>query len=223
VTGDNSANGDPGPPTGIINATTDPTQKATLDQSLAEIQSDPTGAKLIAQAQKEGVTIEVGDPAAAAASAGSKDQTVVPCPFCQAAAKLQAAGDVQGAAAIRAQDTRDGGASVAKDGTVQVNGVTLTDNKTGKVTVVVRDPSNVKTIAHELVHAVTPEDGNSKQEEGIADVIGSHVATNVGDSKDAVQGTDEEIYTNKQQYYPTLQDSNNVRQDLASLGINVDV
>jgi len=212
-----------GAPTGVINGTTNPNQKATLDQSLSKIASDPDGSKLIAQAKKLGVTIKVGDPAAAAAGAGARDQTVVECPFCQQAAKLQAAGDVQGAAKIRAQDTRDAGQSVAKDGTVQVNGVTLSDNKTGQVTVVVRDPSNIKTIAHELVHAVSTQDGNSQQEEGIADVIGSRVANNVGDSKDAVQGTDEQIYINKQQYYPTLNNSNNIRQTLAALGINVSV
>jgi|GEM_PF-1503564 len=218
-----SVTGGNGTRTGITNDSANPTQKASLDQSLSKIASDPDGAKLIAQAKKLGVTIKVGDPEAAAKGAGAKDQTVVECPFCQQAAQLQAAGDVQGAAKMRAQDSRDGGQSVAKDGTVQVNGVTLSDNQTGKVTVVVRDPSNIKTIAHELVHAVSTEDGNSQQEEGIADVIGSRVANNVGDTQHALQGSDEQIYINKQQYYPTLNNSNNIRQTLASLGINIDV
>src|SRR6478609_6519851 len=89
--------------TGITNGTKNPTQKATLDDSLERIASDPDGAKLLAQAKKAGVTIKVGDPAAAAAGAGARDQTVVECPACQQAAKLQAAGDVQGAARVRAQ------------------------------------------------------------------------------------------------------------------------
>jgi hypothetical protein len=193
TTGSNAA----GYPSGLVNGTTDPTQKAALDQSLSEIATDPVGSKLLNKAAQLGVNIVVGDPAAAA---GANDVTVK--------------GDGL---------TDPDGQTVAKDGTVQVNGVTLSDNKTGKITVVVRDPSNIKTIAHEMVHAVSTQDGNSKQEEGIADVIGSHVATDLGDTKDAVQGTDEQIYTNKQQYYPTLQDSNSIRQDLAALGINVDV
>jgi hypothetical protein len=184
-------------PIGIKNGTTNPTQKATLDQSLSKIATDPDGSKLIAQAKKLGVTIKVGDPAAAA---GANDVTVK--------------GDGL---------TDPDGKTVAKDGTVQVNGVTLSDNQTGKVTVVVRDPSNIKTIAHELVHAVSTGDGNSQQEEGIADVIGSRVANNVGDTQHALQGSDEQIYINKQQYYPTLNNSNNIRQTLAGLGINVDV
>jgi hypothetical protein len=184
--------------TTLTNTTADAKDKAALNKSLAEINTDPDGAKLMAQAQKLGVTIKVGDPAAAA---GNNDVSVK--------------GD-----GLTDPDNR----SVAKDGTVIVNGVTLSDNKTGKITIVVRDPSNIKTIAHELVHAVSTGDGNSKQEEGIADVVGSRIANHLGGTTvGGLSGSDGQIFENKQQFYPTLMSNNDIRDTLTRLGINVSV
>jgi hypothetical protein len=171
------------------------TQNAQLQQSLAAIATDPEGSILLNKAKQLGVTIQVGDPAAAA---GAKDVTVK-------------------------GDGLTDNLSVAKDGTIIVNGVTLSDAN-GNIRVVVRDPSNIKTIAHELVHADSTNDGNSKQEEGIADVIGSRIANNLGGSAvGGLSGSDEQIYLNKQQYYPNLPTTNAIRQTLAGLGLSVDV
>ena len=177
-------------------STTDPaTQNAQLNQSLAAISADPDGAILLNRAKQLGVSIQVGDPAVAA---GANDVTVK-------------------------GDGLTDNLSVAKDGTIIVNGVTLSDSN-GNIRVVVRDPSNIKTIAHELVHAVSTGDGNSKQEEGIADVIGSRVANRLGGTAvGGLTGSDEQIYLNKQQYYPNLPITNNIRQTLAGLGLSVNV
>lgn len=175
---------------------TDPaTQNAELQKSLAAIATEPDGAILLNKAKQLGVTIQVGDPAAAA---GAKDVTVM-------------------------GDGLTDNLSVAKDGSIIVNGVTLSDGN-GNIRVVVRDPSNIKTIAHELVHADSTNDGNSKQEEGIADVIGSRIANVLGGaSVGGLSGSDEQIYLNKQQYYPNLPETNSIRQTLAGLGLSVDV
>lgn len=171
------------------------TQNAQLNQSLARIATDPDGSVLLNRAKQLGVSIEVGDPAAAA---GAKDVTVK-------------------------GDGLTDNLSVAKDGSIVVNGVTLSDAN-GNIRIVVRDPSNIKTIAHELVHAVSTGDGNSKQEEGIADVIGSRVANRLGGTAvGGLTGSDEQIYLNKQQYYPNLPTTNNIRQTLAGLGLSVNV
>jgi len=171
------------------------TQNAQLNQSLAGIAADPDGSVLLNRAKQLGVSIEVGDPAAAA---GAKDVMVK-------------------------GDGLTENLSVAKDGTIIVNGVTLSDAN-GNIRVVVRDPSNIKTIAHELVHAVSAGDGNSKQEEGIADVIGSRVANRLGGTAvGGLTGSDAQIYVNKQQYYPNLPTTNNIRQTIAGLGLSVNV
>jgi hypothetical protein len=104
-----------------------------------------------------------------------------------------------------------------------VQGVTLVRSD-GRTRIIVRDPNNIKTIAHELVHAVSSGDGNSKQEEGIADVIGSRIANRLGGSSaGGLSGSDEQIYLNKQKIYPNLQASNAIRQTLAGLGLRVTV
>jgi hypothetical protein len=175
----------------------------SLQDSLEAIASDADGAKLIEAAKAKGVKIEVGNPETAA---GEFD-VVSECPSCKA-------GIADG----------HGGSTVAKDGTTQVNGVTLSNSQTGEIRIVVRDPSNIKTIAHELVHAVSTDDGNSKQEEGIADVIGSRVANRLGGSNvGGLSGSEREIFTNKQQFYPNLKSNNSIRETLAGLGLSVSV
>lgn len=178
---------------GIKNLSTG-TAGTELNRSLNAVASDSEGAKLIAAAKAKGITIEVGDPAKAA---GANDKaSVCSCPTHQAA---------------------------AKDGTSTVNGVTITQPD-GSIKIVVRDPNNIKTIAHELVHAVSSQDGDSKEEEGIADVIGSRIANRIGGSAvGGLNGTDQQIFLNKQQYYPGLIQNNAIRSSLASLGISAGV
>ena len=119
-------------------------ERDALDNSLAAIAKDPEGAALLAEAERRGVTIEVGDPGA---FVGSQDAVDCSC--------------------------GQHGDGVAADRASNVAGVTL--SRGGQSHIVVRDPSNIKTIVHELVHAVSTEDGNSKHEEGIADVVGSRL------------------------------------------------
>jgi hypothetical protein len=168
---------------------------AALDASLQKIANDPEGAKLLAAAKEKGVTIEVGDPEAAAN--GAADQvSQCNCPAHSGA---------------------------AKDGTGTVNGVTLTDGQ-GNTKIVVRDPNNIKTIAHELVHAVSTGDGDSKEEEGIADVIGSRIANRQGGAEaGGLSGSDQQIFLNKQQFYPGLTQNNDIRKTLSTLGLAVTV
>lgn len=214
----------PASPT-LTNKTADPTQKAALDKSLAAIASDPDGAKLLAAAKAKGVTIEAGDPA----KAGGSFDAVVDCPACAAAAAA-AAGAADASAAADAKGAGNAGnaggiiskAGGLNNGNVIVNGVTLSNSQNGQIRVVVRDPSNIKTIVHELVHAVSTGDGNSKAEEGIADVVGSRVANRLGGAAvGGLSGDDETIFVNKQKLYPGLDNNNAIRQTLAALGINV--
>jgi hypothetical protein len=219
----------------IVNKSADATEKAALDKSLAAIAADPDGAKLLAAAKAKGVTIEVGNPA----TAGGQFDVAVDCPACAAAAagSLTAIPGVTGAADASA-DAGDGkgagnagnaGGLISKAGglnskNVVVNGVTLSNSQNGDIRIVVRDASNIKTIVHELVHAVSTGDGNSKAEEGIADVVGSRVANRIaGASAGGLAGDDQTIFENKQRLYPGLGNNNDIRQTLAALGINVTV
>lgn len=206
----------------LVNTTQDTQKKSQLDESMALIGQDPDGAKLLAKAKSLGVTIEAGDPA----KAGGAFDVAVPCAACQAAAAADASGDPATAARIRAQDGDGGkgGTGASNDGNVVVNGVTLSNSQTGKIRIVVRDPSNIKTIVHELVHAVSTQDGNSKQEEGIADVVGSRVASRTGGAAvGALTGSERQIFLNKQQFYPELGANNDIRATLRALGIGVTV
>lgn len=188
----------------LTNKTTDATQKAALDKSLAAIASDPDGAKLLADAKAKGVTIEVGNPA----TAGGAFDIANPCNCGLDHTAADAAGN-----------------TAQLDGQVIVNGVTLSNSQTGKIRIVVRDASNIKTIAHELVHAVSTNDSNSKDEEGIADLVGSRIAnrSGAGAQSGGLSGTDQQIFINKQQFYPDLKQTNPIRATLASLGISVSV
>ncbi len=178
----------------LTNTTKNADDKASLDDSLAEIAKDPDGAKLLAKAEAAGVKISAGDPDAAI---GAND--------------------------ILKSDEDPRTASKDGNGTV-VNGVTLSDSDGGNIRVVVHDPKNIKTIVHELVHAVSTGDGNSKEEEGIADVIGSRVANRLGGADvGGLTGSDETIYKNKQKLYPELKQTNDIRETLLADGLSVDV
>jgi hypothetical protein len=182
-------------PMGSMQPQAAPRQDNPLRRSLDLIESDPEGAKLIAAARAKGVFIEVGD---AAAAHGSFDM-------------------------VRQCNCTSCGQQRAFDGGVTISGVTLTDSS-GKSRIVVSDPDNIKTIVHELVHATTAQDGNSKEEEGIADVIGSRVANRLGGSSaGGLGGSDQQIFINKQRLYPNLNQTNNVRSTLAGLGLNINV
>lgn len=98
--------------------------------------------------------------------------------------------------------------------------------------IIVRDPRNIKTIVHELVHAATPHDGNSKEEEGIAEVVGTRVTRRIAEeeglsatSLGAPEGSDQHIYTSKQEVdgYRHLTQRNEVRGSLNRIGVEAGV
>jgi hypothetical protein len=88
--------------------------------------------------------------------------------------------------------------------------------ETGSNTITVKDPSNVKTLVHELVHATTPEDGNSQKEEGLANVIGNRVESRL---KGTAPENPNQIINQTIPLYPDLQGSNNIINSLSKLGI----
>ncbi len=137
---------------------------ATLQATLDKIAQDPEGAKLLAEAQRQGLSIEVGDPGGP---------------------------NVAGVAISRGNNTR----------------------------IIVRDPNNVKTIVHELVHAATSQDGNSQHEEGIADAIGFRVAERVT-GQNLTNKSQEQIYTDKKRLYRDLGATNGIEGTLANIGVS---
>ncbi len=162
--------------------------QARLNNTLNAISQDTEGSKLLDAAKAKGYSFEVGDPAAAVKEGGvSLDKKSSSCSQCKA----------------------------ALDAGKQINGVTLPEQK--KIVINPNAPDFEKTLVHELVHAATDEDGNSQQEEGIADVIGYRVASRI--TGEAQPGSPQSIYKNKINNYPELQQSNSIRSTLASLRI----
>lgn len=114
-------------------------------------------------------------------------------------------------------------AALDKGYTIQVgnldantNGDTLPDQK--KIIISPNAPNFTKTVVHELVHAATDQDGDSKDEEGKADVIGFRVASRIlGQPEPNEQATYRDKVTNPA--YGNLQANNNVDQALAALGL----
>ncbi len=96
-----------------------------------------------------------------------------------------------------------------------VNGVTFSQGD--KSHIIVKDPTNIKTLVHELVHAVSTEDGNSQHEEGLANVIGERVAARATGQG---QGVDvNTIYQRTLPLYTELQRVNGIEQSLGRLGV----
>lgn len=177
----------------LINTTTDPAQRARLDTALGGMANDPEGSKLLQAAAAKGYTIEVGDPSAAAGArdADGAAHDAASCPECQA----------------------------ALDGGQQVNGVTLPGQK--KIIINPNAPDFEKTLAHELVHAASEGDGNSIQEEGVADVVGFRIAGRITGKVNPL--SEAEIARQKQANYTVAtaggQTNNSIVATLAQLGI----
>lgn len=170
-----------------FNKTTDPAQKAKLDATLAKIASDPEGSKLLQKAIANGYTIEIGDAAKALGGQNDKEGAAALCPACQAA--LDAGGTV--------------------------NGATLPDQK--KIVIDPNAENFDKTVVHELVHAATPGDGNSQQEEGLADVLGFRITSRINGTP--LPGSERDIFNNKIQNYKELQANNGIDASLAAIGL----
>lgn len=83
-------------------------------------------------------------------------------------------------------------------------------------TILVQDANNIKTIVHELVHATTEGDGNSQQEEGLANVVGRRIESRLtGRPLEDPQRT----FANTIPNYPQLRANNNIVASLQALGI----
>jgi hypothetical protein len=75
--------------------------------------------------------------------------------------------------------------------------------------ITVKDPNNIDTLVHELVHAATKEDGTSKEEEGLAKRIGSRVASRLTGSREV---SDASIQRDLRSFYAGLRANNGSTQ-----------
>ena len=91
-------------------------------------------------------------------------------------------------------------------------------------TITVKDPNNIKTLAHELVHAATPENGNSLAEEGAADEVGYRIAERIA-GRDLDGRNDQQANFAKRELYTLRtaggQQNNNIAGVLSSMGIRL--
>jgi hypothetical protein len=142
-----------------VKPSNNPAQQASLQQTLDRIAQDPEGAKLLEEAKRRGVKIQVGD-------------------------------------------------------TGKQNVLGLFDPNTNTVTV--SDPENIKTIVHELVHATTPEDGNSKEEEATANIIGDRVQARLNGR---TPRNPSDISRETKPLYGNLKENNPIRDSLFKLGL----
>lgn len=89
--------------------------------------------------------------------------------------------------------------------------------------IVVKDPSNIKTIVHELGHAATPHDGNSQEEEGVVEAIGRDVVSRIETGRSLSNQQLQQIANDKRTLYRDLGSNNGIKQSLAELGIAVGI
>jgi hypothetical protein len=180
------------------NRTANPQQRQQLDSLLAKVANDPEGSRLLQAALANGYTIEIGDPAATGVFDSGVSHDASLCAECQA----------------------------ALDGSGQINGVTIPGQK--KIVVNPNAENVTKTLIHELGHAATEADGNSKDEEGKVDVIGYRVAERITGipappNDPNIDGLTKGrlLYRNKvsNPAYANLQETNGVDRILNSLGI----
>lgn len=167
-----------------------PQQRAQMKQNLMAMSQDPEGSKLVASSIRRGVTFAVGDPASA----------------------LNGARDASGTG-VQACDCSDC-KTTAADGGVIVHGVTISQGDRSQI--IVRDPNNLKTLAHEMIHANTTGDGNSQREEGLANVIGRRIESRL--SGVALENPNA-TFNNTLPNYVGLQGRNNIDASLAALGL----
>lgn len=93
-------------------------------------------------------------------------------------------------------------------------------------TITVSNPNDVKTLAHELVHAATNTpgnastaisgNGNSRREEGNAEVIGQRIAARTSGRQ---MPNERQVFNDFIKNYPELRQDNGIDQALRNLGI----
>jgi hypothetical protein len=77
--------------------------------------------------------------------------------------------------------------------------------------ITVKDPNNIDTLVHELVHAASPEDGTAKEEEGLAKRIGSRVASRLTGSRPVSESS---IQRDLRSFYTGLRSNNGSTQKI---------
>ncbi len=173
-----------------------PQERAQLKQSLLQIGSDPDGRKLLEDNLARGNTFAVGNPESAIN--GQADAVVkCNCPIHQAQADN----------------------SVQRD----VLGVTLSKGANSPAQIIVGDPNNIKTLAHEMVHGATTGDGNSLAEESTANIIGKRVAERLGAAYTGANATNISGIINETlpNYFGSgLESDNGIYTSLLNLGID---
>jgi hypothetical protein len=106
------------------------------------------------------------------------------------------------------------GVSISVDNTGDPNVLGSFNPRTNQI--IIGNPNNLKTIVHELVHSVTPEDGNSQTEEGLANVVGRRIEARLfGRQPENPQVT----FNNTLPNYTQLRPTNDILNSLNRLGI----
>lgn len=85
---------------------------------------------------------------------------------------------------------------------------------TNTVTISANNPDSIETLGHELVHAVTPEDGTSKTEEATANVVGNQIKSRLNGQAPRDPRT---IVNETIPLYPKLKADNGILQKLPRL------
>ncbi len=126
--------------------------------------------------------------------------------------------DAEGRLLLEEAERKGISVSVGDTGSDNVLGFFKPDNQGGgKITV--GDGDNLKTIIHELVHAVSSEDGNSQHEEGIANIVGNRVASRILGEDPQSESDSTQIYNRTLPLYGDLNRFNKIENTLGKLGI----
>jgi hypothetical protein len=125
----------------------------------------------------------------------------------------QLASDPEGALLIAEAQRLNVGASVGNTGGANILGFFQPSTNN----LVVGNGTNMKTLAHELVHAVSRRDGNSRIEETTANILGFRIVQRLtGAAAPSVQT----LVNRTVPLYQDIQRANGIRATLASIGIN---
>ncbi|MGE0200070.1 MAG: hypothetical protein AB7P76_03775 [Candidatus Melainabacteria bacterium] len=158
---------------GLINDNSGQDQ-AKLQNYISLIASDPDGLALLQEANRRGVSIELGAP----------------------------------------------------DNDPNVLGVTISNGNDARI--IVRDlDTGLETLIHELGHAVSTEDGNSREEEGAVEALAAKITRNIDPSVAALSENNgltlDQVAQQKSSLraYQALMAQNNILGTLSRLGINV--
>jgi len=187
----------------------------TVPTQLSHPQSPPTGGTKPTAAQSDSLITGIKNTTSDPTQKQRLNTTLAKVAQDPDGAKLLKAAEANGYTIEVGDPTKAGSQDHDAD---SVNGVTLPDQK--KIIINPNAPDFDKTVVHELVHAATPTDGNSKTEEGMADVIGYRVSSRMDGRQ--MPGSEQQIFSAKanSSSYSSLQSDNGIINDLNKLGIS---